>query len=438
MRFRRRTWGLVATRSTGTSFIAGTSFCLVLTAILAPPASAQTIPDRQGVADRAKPAYDPIGARVGPFIAYPSLTTMLEGTDNYLATFTDRKADGFLTIAPAVDFRSNWTRNSLNVRVHAERSVHFNLTNENATQFGAEADSRLDFDRQTQIQINLSANRFVESRSSLSSFKGSARPVRYDEYQAGLGISRAAGDVVLKVNGGLVYRNFRDAQVPGGSDIDQDYRDVRIVSLTGSAQYDLRNGIGLVLSGGFDNNHYIFGPASPLFVRGLDFNRDSNGYNIQGGVSLELSSLIFGRLQVGYLRRTYRDPRLRGFSGLTFSGDILWNITPLTTIKLRASRSVQETAAQDLAGNLRSDIRISVDHELYRNVVVSGDAGYGHFRPNGPGPSGNEYSFGVSGKYLLDRRFTVIASLRHSARTSNAAFLRYHATSGYVGLRLAF
>ena len=89
---------------------------------------------------------------------------------------------------------------------------------------------------------------------------------------------------------------------------------------------------------------------------------------------------------------------------------------------------------------------MSADHELYRYVIVSGELGYGRFRPNGVDDSnadtfyagGDEYYAGVRARYLIDRRFTLSGGVRHARRTSNSEFLRYNATTADVSLRVAF
>ena len=212
---------------------------------------------------------------------------------------------------------------------------------------------------------------------------------------------------------------------------------MRTETVGGSAKYDLRNGIGLIVGGSYVTEHYTHRGAVDPFT-GTVLNRDSSGYNIDGGVTLELSRLIFGSLRVGYLKRKYQDPRLFDFGGLSYSGDILWNVTPLTSLRFRASRSVEDTSSLFYAGNTRSDFGVTVDHELYRYVILSGDASYGHFRPNGIGVGGDEYLGGGRARYLINRRYSVSAGVRHAGRSSDSPFLRYQANFVNVSFRVQF
>lgn len=414
--------------------------CLGAISVLfaAGPATAQSLVAGQGVADRPRPDFDPIGARAGSYTLLPSITTTMEATDNYLATDTNRRSDIYLLVQPEVYLRSNFARNRLDARAFLNQSVHANLGGENTTQYGGSASGAYDIDRSTQVTANVSAARYTESRSSLGSFQGSASPVTFTDLSAGVGVSHTFDKLTLRGGGAIDYRNFSDTAFPDGTPIDQDYRDVATTTGSGSASYAWRNGVNLIVSGQYSSEQYRVRPGQNGFIPGVNIDRDSDGFNIQGGVNLELSHLIYGSVQVGYLTRNYNDPTLRDFSGLSFSGDILWNVTPLTSLRFRASRSVEDTSSPLIAGNTRSDFRVSIDHELYRYIIISGEAAYGRFRPNGIGIGGDEYLAGASGRYLLSRRFSLTAAARYSSRTADSTFLRYRAVTGSVGLRTQF
>ncbi|WP_425228655.1 outer membrane beta-barrel protein [Sphingomonas sp.] len=411
--------------------------CLV--GLAATPAAAQVVIEGQGVADRPRPDYDAVGSPfLGSWRAYPSIWLIGEATDNYLATDTNRRSDAYLSVVPEVYFKDNGGPNRLEAHAFFSQSVHANLPNENAASGGVSISSAYEPARDTQLRADISAAHYVESRSSLGAFQAAADPVKFEAYHAGLGVTHSFVDLSLGLNAALDRDQFHDTHLANGTPIDQDYRDVRTATVGATANYALRNGIGLVLSGSYVDERYDLRPGKNGFSPLTNIDRDSSGYNITGGVSLELTHLVFGTIQVGYLSRNYTDPRLNDFSGLSFSGDVLWNVTPLTSLRFRASRSVQDTSSTFIAGNTRSDFRVSVDHELYRYIILSGDAFYGHFSPNGPGIGGDEYSVGASARYLIDRRYSVSGGVRHSGRSSDAQALRYQANYLTLSFRAAF
>lgn len=389
------------------------------------------------MADRARPDYDALGTSLGGFTLFPSVQFSLDATDNYRATNTNRQGDAALTVQPALRLTSNWNRHRVDASTYYARSFHFDRGEENVDLYGGAASGTYDVSRRTSVRADLSAAHAAESRASLGSFRNSAEPVRYSNYRAGLAITQELAGVTLGGRVSAERINYNDALLTTGTIIDQDFRDVRVVTAGASAQYDLRNGIGLLASAQYDQNRYDFGPGDLGFDPTINVDRRSSGLRLQGGVSLELTKLVLGYVQVGYLTRRYRDPRLRDSNGLSFDADVLWNVTPLTSLRFRARRSFEETSSQLIAGNRRNDFSIRVDHELYRNVILNGDINYGHFSPDGPGFGGNEYGVGLGARYLVNRRMSFSAGVRHSRRDSDSPFLRYNATSAGVSFRFA-
>lgn len=401
-------------------------------------AQAQEVVAGQNVADRSHPEYDPVPIAFGGFSLLPTATVRLTATDNYRARNVDPQSDAYVSIRPAATLRSNWARHRLEADAFYEQRIHFNLSDENSNSVGATLRGLYDISRQTQLTADLSARSDVESRSALGSFRGTAEPVRYNSLRSAIGLSQSFNDLQLTGRAGYDKIDFRDAKIAGGGRIDQDFRDYERVSLGGNANYTWRNGIGLIAGLQYDKTNYDFGPGSTGFVTGVNRVRDSSGVSAQAGVSLELTRLIFGTIQAGYISRRYEDPRLRDVDGFSFSADVLWNPTPLTSVTVRAGRSIEESASTVFSGNTRTDFTVRVDHELYRYVLLTGDLEYSHFRANGPGPRGDEYAAAASARYLINRRFTLLGTLRHQRRTSNVAGFRYDATSATLGLRTAF
>ncbi|WP_375401963.1 outer membrane beta-barrel protein [uncultured Sphingomonas sp.] len=420
-------------------------FCIgvsVAALLYSGPSAAQALIQGQGVADRARPDYDQRGARFGSYVLFPSVTLTAEATNNYLASNTNRRSDAYLVIAPELFVRGDFARTRVEGRAFATQALHANLPGENVGQYGASASGAFEPNRDWQLRTDVSAAHYVESRSSLGAFQDAREPVSYDVLHAGVGVTRRFVDLSVSANAALDDRNFGDASLRDRTPIDQDFRDVRLTTLGGTVQYDLRNGIALIANAQYDSEDYNDQTAAPgLIAPGVidpGLNRDSSGFNILGGVSLELTSLVFGTVQVGYLKRSYDDPQFRDFSGLSYNADLLWNVTPLTSARFRASRSVQGTSSPFIAGNTRSDFRATVDHELYRYVILTGDVGYGRFRPNGVGIGGDEYYAGARARYLIDRRYSVSGGVRYSGRSSDSPFLRYNAAYADVSLRIAF
>jgi hypothetical protein len=406
--------------------------------LAASQAKSQTLPGMQSVGSRVPRGYEAYPHPVGSFNLFPSLITDLRATDNFRASSINPQSDFYVTLAPQLQARSNWSRHRLNASAYFSQSIHANLTTENVSQFGAEANGQIEITRATRINFDGTADQQVENRADLGAQQGLPIPVTFRTLGANIGLTHDANQLTLNGSLGVNRVDFSNPTTASGIVVDQTFRDsTRYTGVLG-ASYDLRSGVSIVVRGQYDEQQFPFGPGSPGFDPAGAINRNSKGYVIEGGVALELSSLIVGTLRVGHLDRQYEDPRLQDVSGLSYSVDLLWNATPLTSLRLRAGRTIEDTASTIAAGNTRDQVEFIVEHELYRNLLLTGDLRYSEFSPNGPGSDGQEFSAGLAARYRIDRHWTINGRLAYDQRTSPNPSLAFDATSGQIAVAYAF
>jgi hypothetical protein len=392
----------------------------------------------QSVGSRLPRGYEPYPHPVGSFDLYPTLTTNFDATDNFRASSINPQSDFYVTIAPELRARSNWSRHRLNASAFFSQSIHANLTSENVAQFGATADGQIEVSRATRINLDGNAAQQVENRADLGAQQGLPVPVTYRTAGGRIGVAHDANQLSLSGSFGINRIDFSNPTTATGIVVDQSFRDATTYTGVLGAGYDLRSGVSIVVRGQYDERRFPNGPGTPGFDPTGAINRNSKGYTIEGGVALELSSLIVGTVRLGHLDRQYEDPRLKDVSGLSYSVDLLWNATPLTSLRLRAGRTIEDTASTLAAGNTRDQVDLKVEHELFRYVLLTGDVIYSEFSPNGPGASGEEFSAGVAALYRVDRRWTINGRLGYRQRTSANKAIAFDATSGQVGVSYAF
>lgn len=410
------------------------AMALIAAGSLLPSAvAAQQVPPNQGIADRPRPGFEPLGIDVPGFTLFPTLATDVVATDNFRASNTNRESDVYLVVAPEARLRSDWARHDMSARAYFSRSIHANLTSEDVSQFGTSANGSLDISRESQINFNASFDRKAEGRADLGSFLGTPSPVNFNVFRFGVSGAQTFNRLGLKAGVAIEKYDFFDVAAADGSILDQDFRDVRTVIGSASAQLEVRSGISALVSAQFDNSSFTNPPSSINELR-----RDSSGYTILAGVSLELSSLVFGQIQVGIIDRRYEDPRLKDVRGPSYRANLLWNVTPLTSLRLTGARTIEDTSSTVVAGNTRSEIGLSVDHELYRYIILSGNTAFSHFSPNGPGADGNEFSIAASARYLASKRLSIDSRLRYAQRSSSNASISYHATAATITARIGF
>ncbi len=391
-----------------------------------------------GVADRPRPEYSPIGGRLGSFFLYPRVDASVQYTDNLRGTPTDKISDEILDVRPSVDLVSGWSRNLLDLRAYYDHDFHAHTSSENYSQFGAAALTRLDFARATHLQINASADRLIESRTDINSPNGTidsnyatTSPIRYTNLALSANLSQAFNRLTVIGNAGVNRQKFDDATLLNGQPLDQQFRNNTLFDAYLEGRYALGGSTSIIAhiersEISYDENELV------------GFDRNSVSYTAQLGVGLQISQLVKGDIRVGYFTQNNRDPRFLDSSGVGFSANLVYNITPTTTIRVYADRSVQPSGSIVTSGNVVSTGALTVEHEFLRNLTGSAYARYSSIDPQATVNlgTGQEYEGRLGATYYLSRRFRFNASLDHYSRRGVFGNLDVNAASLGVAVTL--
>lgn len=370
------------------------------------------------VMQRPREGYEARGMRVGTLLVFPKVTIAAEHSDNILASSINEKSDTIWRVQPEVSVNSDWSRHQLTVFARTSINRYQDNQAENTTDWGLGAAGRLDVTRATQVNGRLDYTRGTEPRSSPNAqiLPPGTDPVQYDVLAVGL-VARHEFNRLL-VTGRLDSQKFEydSPQTASGTIIDQSYRD-RTVTVVG-ARLD-----------------YALSPATAMFAdvstnlrdvnRGTAasaIERSSDGYQALVGVNFEITALMRGDIGVGYMRQKFDNPNTKDLEGFSTSAQVAWLPTQLTTVTLNASRTIEDSAVPDAPGYLSTNLRGRVDHELLRNVILTGQVGYGKDEYSQLVQSGaalaqaredRRISAGVGATYLINRTLGVSATYNY-------------------------
>lgn len=404
---------------------------------LASVAQAQDIPPNVGVADRQRPAFDALGLRAGSLEFFPSITGRAEYDDNVLASAAGKQGDKIFYVKPELRVRSDFGRHAFDAKIYYNRSYHAKLSTEDVSEYGANGRGVIDLTRRTRIRLTGAAERSAENRSSLGSFSGSRTRVKFDRYSGSAGLEQEVGDFVLLGKGEYRRLRYMDAVDPLGNEISLKFRNLKVRTGTGQIAYKLRSGTTAFVRVQGEKRTYDLRPGDVGFDPITLTDRSSKGLKAEAGLGLELTSLIYGNIRLGYIKQNYADPKLRDVSGLSYGADLLWNITPLTSLKFTADRAVDETSSQITAGNLRSEFTANVDHELLRNLILSAGGRYARINPAGLSPKSREYEAKIGARYLLPNRFMELrAGYSFEKRASDNQIIQFSSNNFFIALTI--
>lgn len=366
------------------------------------------------VRERPRPDYEATGQKAGGFTLYPRITVDLERNDNIYATATDKVDDTVWRVKPELAVRSDWSRHALGLFAGGNIIRYSDNGSEDAEEYTIAANGRVDIMRGSSVTGSVQTQRLIEPRTAPTAPTATGEPVEYDLTQGTVSLTKEFNR--LRLTGRLEDKDFNYKDVPNnaGTDIvDQDFRDRNEFYYGGKAEYAVSPDTALYVSAlgnkrDYDNN-----------VAGSD--RTSDGYVIGVGANFDVSELMRGDIQLGYMKQSYDNPNFADIDGFNAAGRIEWFPTQLTTVGLNGSRTIEESTAAGSQGYISNNIGASIDHELMRNVLLS--AAYTHGKDNYKGidRSDKRDNFSATATYLVNRRVGLFLTYNYLKQDSAGA-----------------
>jgi hypothetical protein len=366
------------------------------------------------VRERPHPEYEARGLPVGAFTLYPRLQANAEYIDNVYATTTDAVDDVVWRVKPELALESGWSRHSLQTYVRGTINRYQDFTTEDSEEWGVGASGRLDVMRQANLTGGLSYASQTESRTASNTAVSAAEPIQFDTTEAFLAGTRAAGRLKLSARADYRQLDYQDGQTVGGATIDQSNRNRKISSLSGRVDYALSPATAVFFQATANKRDYEVddGPIP---------SRDSTGYEAVAGVNFELGAVSRGEVAAGYLKQEYDNVAYNNIDGFGARARFEWFPTELTTVTLNGSRTVEDAGILGSSGYLSSGIGATVDHELFRNVILTANTTFNSDDYNGVDRKDERFGAAIGGTYLLNRNLGVSLTASHLKQSSKGA-----------------
>ncbi len=359
------------------------------------------------VMQRPREGYQAVGLRAGAFMAYPKLSLGVDNNDNIYATDGRETEDLIWRVAPEISIASDWSRHSLNAYARASLLRYQDFDTENSEDLSAGASAQLDMQRNSFISLGADWADLIEPRTSPNAVVGALAPTQYETTAARVGISHELNR--LRLSGGYSFKGFdyEDGRNSRGGAIAQQYRDRDEHLLTARADYAVSPATALFVEFNRNSKDYRLDRPAVTLVR------DSEGTQTLVGSNFELGSAARGEIAVGYFSQEYDDPTLTDIDGLGARAQVEWFPTPLTTITLNGSRTIEESPALGSAGFTSTNVGVKVDHELMRNVIITGQLAQGTDEYQGVTREDDRFNAGLSATYLLNRNVGLTVAYNH-------------------------
>ena len=380
--------------------------------LIGSPAFSQTENRTTTVMDRSRPELDAQGIHAGGFVIVPSVDIVESYNDNVFATKNATRDDFVLQVRPEVRADSQWSNHKLQFRGAANVQRYADNSGENVENFDVGVTGRIDVQRDTNVTAGLQFEKLTEERGSADDANGNT-PTEYTRGTASLAAMNRWNRVTVDAGAEIKNYNFDDVQTSVGTTVNNDDRDRNEfrINLRGSyeIQPEYRGFAELILS----SADY----SSAVDDNGLK--RDNDGYEIRVGTRLDITGLVFGDVFIGYINRDYDDTSLKSVGEMTAGANITWNVTPITTLTGDVKREISETTLANASGSLNSSVSGRVDHELLRNLILSGRLELSRDEFEGTSREDDNLRGMLQVRYLLNRNVYLTLRYDHIERDSS-------------------
>lgn len=382
----------------------------------------EALPDyelsRIPVGERVHPGYEPIGYRVGGVFFYPRLLAGMRFDSNVFASPTKAQSDILFLLSPQLTVKYgrgtpgaqlNPSRFSYQIDLGADIYRFRKFESENRVDARGRITTNWDIAPDLQFDTAFEAARRHEERGDSSQPQNAAKPVPYNDLRGEATLTKNWGRFGVALNAGVRNLTYEDVDTFGGAVLDQTQRDGTIASTYIKPFYEF--------SPGYRAFARLRGNWREYAATGTE-NRNSDGYEVRGGVEFAVTPLVSGSVEAGYMSQSYENTLIQPVDGLSVKGELLWLATALITVRANAERAVAETITPGFGPRLDTLVGGQIEYELLRNVIVKAGGSFKQedFQDSPRKDDVTRWSAGID--YALNRHVSIGARYDFVSRDS--------------------
>lgn len=380
------------------------------------------------VAQRPHPEFDQIGMRFGQFDLLPSLGIGFGYDDNIYSSPVAATHGAYYTISPGAVFSTESGSSAAWADVQLALKRYFSVGSADENGGRVAGGGRLEINRDISIVGQISDERRYEESDSIGTPEDASEPVAVTNPETYLSA----------VFTGVRFRNaitiqatrfsYDDVRSFSGTLIDETYRNQNIYRVLQRTEFALSPEVAIIEAATFTRTNYD--SKLPL--------DDKDSHEARGllGISYDLTNLIRGELAVGYLDREFYLNSFLPIRGVAALVKLDYFLTPLTTVSLWARRAVDDAALIGVNAFFSNTANLQIDHELLRNVILSGIFSYQFDQYSDPHGEDHSFNETLKASYLMSHSLHLNFEVNHVNRsTSGIAFAENY---GATRLLLSF
>ena len=346
------------------------------------------------VRSRLHPELAAAGMRFHPLKVFSSLDVSTGYDSNVLgnAAGGGRKGSWQVTTAPALLFGSDWSRDQIGASIELQSAQYLSIPSQNQTNGSVAAGGRL-YIGQDQLTIGAAHSVKHESVAAINTV-ASTRPISFqvDDIRAAYTVVHGRWNLTPALDASSwTYGDATINNQPSG----QSYRDRFVTQASLTLRYEwapLRNLLFVIRALGQEYPRIPTG--QPTF--------NSQSYQMLVGLDYDDDAMWRVRVLLGGEARYFTAAAYQSQATFIAEAELTWFPTQLTTLRATLSRDTEDAAQEGVSGLIYTAARLTIDHELLRNLLLGAYAGVQQARYFGGGQQTGS-TFGVGLTWTLNR-----------------------------------
>jgi hypothetical protein len=364
------------------------------------------------VRERPRPDYEAIGIGSGGIKLLPQLTVTATHDDNIFATTVGEVDDTIISTTADIALISDWNVHAIGATARVRHDAYTENAFEDQTIYNLSARGRLDGTRNFSINGAVVYDGLVEPRTASGNPSASIDPIEFSVSGFDLGTNITLNQLRFRISGSQRDVDYDDGRTFLGAIIDQDFRDEKISRASVRADYAISPDTSFFLEAAMNKRDYDVLTPGTLVIR------DNDGTELYAGADFDLTNLIRGSIQLGYLEQDFDDPVIPDTDSFSGRVAVEWFPTEVATVTVRADRSVQDTGLAQTSAFLSTNYSVQLDYELLRNLIVTARIGAGDDEYQGFQREDKRTNATLSAVWLLNRRWGVGAAYNFNEQDS--------------------
>jgi hypothetical protein len=357
---------------------------------------------------------------VGSFFWYPRGEVDEVYNNNVFTTSAGHIGDWITAVTSSFGLLSNFPRDSLNFHAGSLAQFYAGHSPQNTQDGFVSTDGTLNLTAGSSIYGTAQVAHQHISYGTPNSPGSIAEPVTYWTYTATAGFIQTGLRFSYEVDVGTTSAQYNAAQLASGGVLPQSSQDGTASSAALTGRYEIiPDYFGYVRFTGslFDYWHTVPGDTRPNFTT----HRIDVGLQI-----LPTNHIIYGDAYVGYLIQNFQQSSLGSTSTPDYGGDLIWSITPLTTLSFSGLLTFNTGTPGNisLAGNsyLSKTFTGTVSHQVLPNLQLFLTANYINNSFQGISQTENVYLVDAGVRYQVNRNLYLGGDIYHGQQTSGPTF----------------